>query len=100
MATTVAQPGTALRKIAKTYAAEAGMPVDQYLEKLRKLNPDYAKTNENTVRLGKGVGVQPKEGDAPAGDQPADPNRLGLLIKLSPVCAPAPYNTSRSFINA
>ena len=74
MATTVAQPGTALRKIAKTYAAEAGMPVDQYLEKLRKLNPDYAKTNENTVRLGKGVGVQPKEGDAPAGDQPADPN--------------------------
>lgn len=74
MATTVAQPGTALRKIAKTYAAEAGMPVDQYLEKLRKLNPDYAKTNENTVRLGKGVGAQPKEGDAPAEDQPADPN--------------------------
>ena len=73
MATTVAQPGTALRKIAKTYAAEAGMPVDQYLEKLRKLNPDYAKTNENTVRLGKGVGAQPKEGDAPAGDQPAQP---------------------------
>jgi hypothetical protein len=74
MATTVAQPGTALRKIAKTYASEAGMPVDQYLEKLRKLNPDYSKTSESTVKLGKGVGVQPKEGDAPAGDQPVDTN--------------------------
>jgi hypothetical protein len=75
MATTVAQPGTALRKIAKTYAAEAGMPVDQYLERLRKLNPDYSKTGgSDALRLGKGVGVQPKEGDAPAGDQPVDTN--------------------------
>jgi hypothetical protein len=75
MATTVAQPGTALRKIAKTYAAEAGMPVDQYLERLRRLNPDYAKTaGSDVLRLGKGVGVQPKEGDAPAGDQPVDTN--------------------------
>jgi hypothetical protein len=73
MATTVAQPGTALRKIAKTYAAEAGMPVDQYLEKLRRLNPDYGKTaGSDALKLGKGVGVQPKEGDAPAGDQPVD----------------------------
>ncbi len=59
MATTVAQPGTALRKIAKTYAAEAGMPVDQYLERLRRLNPDYAKTGgSEALRLGKGVGKQ------------------------------------------
>jgi hypothetical protein len=75
MATTVAQPGTALRKIAKTYAAEAGMPVDQYLERLRRLNPDYAKTKgSDALRLGKGVGKQDKEGDTPAADQPADPN--------------------------
>ena len=75
MATTVAQPGTALRKIAKTYAAEAGMPVDQYLERLRRLNPDYAKTKgSDALRLGKGVGKQGKEGDTPAADQPADPN--------------------------
>lgn len=74
MATTVAQPGTALRKIAKTYAAEAGMPVDQYLERLRNLNPDYSKTGgSEALRLGKGVGVQPKDGNAPAGDQPVEP---------------------------
>lgn len=62
MATTVAQPGTALRKIAKTYAAEAGMPVDQYLEKLRRLNPDYAKTGgSDALKLGKGVGTKEAE---------------------------------------
>jgi hypothetical protein len=61
MATTVAQPGTGLKKIAKQYASEAGMPVDQYLERLRRLNPDFKKAGESTVRLGRGVGVQPRD---------------------------------------
>lgn len=62
MATTVAQPGTALRRIAKQFASEAGLPVDQYLERLRRLNPDYSKTTgSNTLRLGKGVGRDQQE---------------------------------------
>jgi hypothetical protein len=63
MATTVAQPGTALKKIAKQYAKEAGVPVEDYLARLRKLNPDFSKaTGSDTVRLGRGVGTQ--RGDA------------------------------------
>jgi hypothetical protein len=59
MATTVAQPGTGLKKIAKKYAREAGMPVDQYLERLRRLNPDFNRaTGSDALRLGKGVGRQ------------------------------------------
>jgi hypothetical protein len=59
MATTVAQPGTALKKIAKQYAKEAGVPVEQYLERLRRLNPDFSRaTGSDAVRLGRGVGVQ------------------------------------------
>lgn len=64
MATTVAQPGTALRKIAKTFAAEAGMPVAQFLEKLKDLNPDYNKTSgSDALRLGRGVGRQQSVGN-------------------------------------
>jgi hypothetical protein len=75
MATTVAQPGTGLKKIAKQYAKEAGMPVEQYIERLRKLNPDFSKaTGSDALRLGRGVGVQPKEGDVPAGNQPVATN--------------------------
>jgi hypothetical protein len=60
MATTVAQPGTSLRKVAKEYADQAGMPVDQFLERLKRLNPEYNKGTENTVRLGKGVKPEDK----------------------------------------
>lgn len=56
MATTVAQPGTALRKIARKYAKQAGLSVDQYLSRLRRLNPDYnRKQGTGALRLGKGV---------------------------------------------
>jgi hypothetical protein len=71
MATTVAQPGTGLRKIAKQYADQAGMPVDQFLQRLQRLNPEFNRANENTVRLGRGVKPTPAAGDAPAGDAPA-----------------------------
>lgn len=64
MATTVAQPGTALRKIAKQFATEAGMPVNQYLERLRSLNPDFTKaTGSDALRLGRGIGTQQSVGD-------------------------------------
>jgi hypothetical protein len=44
------------------------MPVDQYLERLRKLNPDYSKTGgADSVKLGKGVGKQPAT-------EPVDPS--------------------------
>jgi hypothetical protein len=76
MATTVAQPGTGLKKIAKQYADQAGMPVDQFLQRLQRLNPEFNRANENTVRLGRGVKPEdkptqlpdnmPAEGDAPA----------------------------------
>jgi hypothetical protein len=72
MATTVAQPGTGLKKIAKQYADQAGMPVDQFLDRLQRLNPDFNRANENTVRLGRGVKPTPAAGDAPAGDAPAE----------------------------
>ena len=55
MATTVAQPGTALRKIAKEYADQAGMSTEDYLARLRRLNPDYNKSTAGELRLGKGV---------------------------------------------
>lgn len=56
MATTVAQPGTALRKIARTYAKQAGLSVNDYLSKLRRLNPNYQKKQgSGNFRLGKGV---------------------------------------------
>lgn len=61
MATTVAQPGTGLKKIAKQYADQAGMPVNQFLDRLQRLNPDYNKASgSDALRLGKGV-----KGDAP-----------------------------------
>jgi hypothetical protein len=87
MATTVAQPGTALKKIAKTYAAEAGMPVDQYLSKLKALNPDYSKTGgSDALRLGKGVGVQPKEGSTTGEPvQPGTPEFQVANILESPL---------------
>ena len=56
MATTVAQPGTALKKVAKKYADQAGMPVDQFLQRLRRLNPDYKRAQgSDALRLGRGV---------------------------------------------
>jgi hypothetical protein len=59
MATTIAQPGTGLKKIAKQYAKEAGVPVEQYLQRLRRLNPDFSRaTGSDALRLGRGVGVQ------------------------------------------
>jgi Tfp pilus assembly protein FimV len=59
MATTIAQPGTGLKKIARQYAKEAGVPVEQYLQRLRRLNPDFSRaTGSDSLRLGRGVGVQ------------------------------------------
>lgn len=56
MATTVAQPGTALRKIARTYAKQAGLSVNDYLSRLRRLNPNYErKQGSGNLRLGRGV---------------------------------------------
>jgi hypothetical protein len=73
MATTVAQPGTALKKIAKEYAREAGMPVDQYLERLRRLNPDFSRaTGSDALRLGRGVGVQKSQEQAPSEEMPEE----------------------------
>jgi hypothetical protein len=73
MATTVAQPGTALRKIAKQYAKEAGVPVDDYLARLRRLNPDFSKaTGSDTVRLGRGIGVQRDQEQAPGEEMPEE----------------------------
>jgi hypothetical protein len=62
MATTVAQPGTALKKIAKQFASEAGMSTDDYLARLRRLNPDYSK-EAGFARLGRGVGTQQNVGN-------------------------------------
>jgi hypothetical protein len=78
MATTVAQPGTGLKKIAKQYADQAGMPVDQFLDRLQRLNPDYNRAQGSTaLRLGRGVsptsaGANTPAGDAPAEDAPAE----------------------------
>ena len=73
MATTVAQPGTTLRKVAKQYADQAGMPVAQFLDRLQRLNPDYNKAQgSDALRLGRGVSGS-AAGNAPAGDMPAQP---------------------------
>jgi hypothetical protein len=83
MATTVAQPGTALRKIAKQYASEAGMPVNDYLDRLRKLNPDFSKaTGSDALRLGRGVGVQRDQEQAPGEEMPEefDPNQVMNIL--------------------
>ena len=90
MATTVAQPGTALRKIAKQFASEAGLPVDQYLERLRKLNPDYSKTGgSNELRLGRGVGRNQQEAKpdmgTPEAVQPGTPEFEVANILESPL---------------
>lgn len=96
MATTVAQPGTGLKKIAKQYAKEAGMPVEQYIERLRKLNPEFNRDAANTVKLGRGVGtgvmddirlsspanmgeVMGPGGGAPTPTQPQGPNLANIL---------------------
>lgn len=61
MATTIAQPGTTLRRVAKEYADQAGMPVDQFLDRLKRLNPDYNKeTGSERIRLGRGVKPEDK----------------------------------------
>jgi len=83
MATTVAQPGTGLKKIAKQFAAEAGMPVDQYLERLRRLNPDFSRaTGSDALRLGRGVGVQRNQQQAPDEEMPeeSDPNQVMNIL--------------------
>jgi hypothetical protein len=72
MATTVAQPGTGLKKIAKQYADQAGMPVDQFLDRLQRLNPDYNRAQGSTaLRLGRGVSPTSAGANTPAGDAPA-----------------------------
>jgi hypothetical protein len=72
MATTVAQPGTTLRKVAKEYASQANMPVDQFLDRLKRLNPDYNKgSGSEALRLGKGVKGSEQSN---AGDQPPATN--------------------------
>ena len=79
MATTVAQPGTGLRKIAKQYADQAGMPVDQFLQRLQRLNPDYNRAEGSTaLRLGRGVSPT-SAGNAPAGNAPVE-NAQGFEV--------------------
>jgi hypothetical protein len=73
MATTVAQPGTGLKKIAKQYADQAGMPVNQFLDRLQRLNPDYNKAQgSDALRLGRGVSPTSAGTNTPAGDAPAE----------------------------
>jgi hypothetical protein len=77
MATTVAQPGTGLKKIAKQYADQAGMPVAQFLDRLQRLNPDYNRAQgSDALRLGRGVKPEDKPtqlpDNMPAGDAPAE----------------------------
>ena len=87
MATTVAQPGTGLRKIAKQYADQAGMPVGQFLDRLQRLNPDFNRANQNTVRLGRGVKPDAGTQTAPAPEQGAtapeafDPNQVANILE-------------------
>jgi hypothetical protein len=82
MATTVAQPGTGLKKIAKEYAAQAGIPVDQYLERLRRLNPDFKKAQgSDALRLGKGVkpgGITQLPGEMP--EEEFDTNQVMNIL--------------------
>jgi hypothetical protein len=95
MATTVAQPGTALRRIAKQFASEAGLPVDQYLERLRRLNPEYSRAaGSNELRLGRGVGRNQQkpesdmgipEGDTGEAPQPNTPEFEVANILNSPL---------------
>jgi hypothetical protein len=91
MATTVAQPGTGLKKIAKQYADQAGMPVDQFLDRLQRLNPDYKKAQGSDVlRLGRGVKPTPAAGGDTAGEDTAgedttapeefDPNQVANIL--------------------
>jgi hypothetical protein len=90
MATTVAQPGTGLKKIAKQYADQAGMPVDQFLDRLQRLNPDYNRAQGSTaLRLGRGVSPTSAGGDT-AGEDTAgedttapeefDPNQVANIL--------------------
>ena len=87
MATTVAQPGTGLRKIAKQYADQANMPVGQFLDRLQRLNPDFNRANQNTVRLGRGVKPDAGTQTAPAPEQGAtapetfDPNQVANILE-------------------
>jgi hypothetical protein len=83
MATTVAQPGTTLRKVAKQFASEAGMPVNDYLDRLRRLNPDFSKaTGSDALRLGRGIGVQRNQEQAPTEEMPEDfnPNQVMNIL--------------------
>jgi hypothetical protein len=76
-------PYTALRKIAKQYAKEAGVPVDDYLARLRRLNPDFSRaTGSNTVRLGRGIGVQRDQEQAPGEEMPEEfnPNQVMNIL--------------------
>jgi hypothetical protein len=87
MATTVAQPGTGLRKIAKQYADQAGMPVGQFLDRLQRLNPDFNRANQNTVRLGRGVKPDAGTQTTPAPEQGTtapetfDPNQVANILE-------------------
>jgi hypothetical protein len=88
MATTVAQPGTGLRKIAKQYADQAGMPVGQFLDRLQRLNPDYNKASgSDALRLGRGVKPEAGTQTTPAPEQGAtapetfDPNQVANILE-------------------
>jgi len=87
MATTVAQPGTTLNSIARQYAAQAGMSVPAFVERLQKLNPDYKRSQgSEELRLGKGVTPETPSATPPAENAPAqqnsfDPNQVANILE-------------------
>jgi hypothetical protein len=87
MATTVAQPGTTLNSIARQYAAQAGMSVPAFVERLQRLNPDYKRSQgSQELRLGKGVTPETPSATPPAENAPAqqndfDPNQVANILE-------------------
>jgi hypothetical protein len=59
------------------------MPVNDYLDRLRKLNPDFSKaTGSDALRLGRGVGVQRNQEQAPGQEMPEEfnPNQVMNIL--------------------
>jgi hypothetical protein len=59
------------------------MPVNDYLDRLRRLNPDFSKaTGSDALRLGRGIGVQRDQEQAPGEEMPEDfnPNQVMNIL--------------------
>jgi hypothetical protein len=81
MATTVAQPGTTLNKIARKYAKRAGMSVPDYVAKLQRLNPDYKRSQgSKNLRLGKKASSGAATQQTQEQEMP-DPNQVANVLE-------------------